>query len=184
MFNTTGDYTIPVAGKYKISLSGSSCGSVPSNGYWKYGGTITGTIYYNKGVSLTAKKVSGAGSAGAGVVLLAGGSLVLAAGGGGYCKKTSCYGGGGYIGGANWSSTYSPRPSGYSWDGTQGSYQGANKVGDGGSSYWQSGSQVYYGNGGAGYCRSSYTCTGTSNTSSSASISIIYCGPNSNSTCP
>ena len=165
-----GSYTTPAAGRYKIQMAAS--------------GTITGIVYYNKGVKLTITCPRGDQGAGSGIVLLAGGSPALAVGGAGSCW-TYCSGGGGYIGGAgNYYRQYNV-PSGYSWNGSQGANTEWSGVGTGKTITSKVGSQYYYGYGGSGYCGSGYSCSGTYGGSSGYVYPIItYCGPNSNSSCP
>ena len=147
-------------------------------------GTMTGIVYYNKGVQLTVTYPSGGGGgAGSGIVLFAEGVPVLAVGGAGWCPS-NCYGGGGYIGGTAGAGYRSWR-AGYSWNGSLGNSTARSGAGTGGYSYWNSTSSAGWAYGGTGYCASGYSCSGGYANSSGYVYPIItYCGPFADSTCP
>ena len=193
------------AGRYQIILYGEQ-----ARGYWNYSGCIDYDEFYAgggiltaykqlpKGITLTVKTVVGGAESyccrpcfnyrgGYGVVFFAGGSApALAAGGGGSCDE----GGGGYAGGSG------SKSSGYNWTGATGSsgvsYSAGKSMAGGASTTSCTGtSSRRYGYGGSGYCENGYTCTsgGTNTRSNSVAkgnvyVSITYCGPNSNSSCP
>ena len=166
-----GSYTIPVAGRYKIRMAAS--------------GTMTGIVYYNKGVQLTVSYPSGWGSAGRGIVLLAGGSPALAAGGAGWCSSgnavAQCAGGGGYYGGGAYNGGASNNRDGAGWDGSQKNYS---KSGIGTGLFRNRGTTCG-GYGGSGYCASGYSCSGGYGDSTGYIYPIVtYCGPSSSSSCP
>ena len=148
-------------------------------------GTMTGIVYYNKGVQLTVTYPrGGGGGAGHGIVLLAGGSPVLAAGGAATAGRTYGYGGGGYTGGGWCGSGLggSIQASGYSWNGAQGRSRSSSGAGTG---RYYSSSYNTWAWGGTGYCASGYSCSGGYADSTGYIYPIVtYCGPSSSSSCP
>ncbi len=180
--SSNGSYTIPAAGRYKIQVTGGTGG-----------GSYTATVYYNKGVSLTAHFLGGChlsgGSAtigGTGVALLVGGSPVLVAGGGGNLGGS----GGGYYGGCYCNGRYGTSNWSCSRCGASvvevGTRCSSETSGAGTGKYYynyKNGTTTYF-YGGSGYCASGYSCSGSYGGSSSASLTVTYCGPSSSSTCP
>ncbi len=179
--------TLPVTGKYKFDLKGES-GSYQEDGYGSSsslthpnglgkGGTLVSSKWFSSRANLQIRCIGGASngvrSGGAGAGLFEENSLKMVAGGGSHM----IYGGGGYNGGWSTMSNYSYR--GYSWNGNTGS----NKTTSGSGTGSYGGDYNAYG--GSGYCGSGYSCSGTYGTNVGASsVTITYCGPNSNSSCP
>jgi hypothetical protein len=203
-------FTILSNGKYKITVKGEGNYSIKhefcANGSYGYncerytaaGGTNVVEKVLDKNTILKFIAIAGAhvynrdswGWGGSGVGLFINGNLFMVAGGG--------LDGGGYLGG--WGC--SVEGSGYSWDGTRTSFNktyasGANG-GAGGCSSWDCNSE-HLAYGGSGYCADN-TCVSTYGTASQnrscwttnsnglpkgpGYATVVYCGPNANSTCP
>ena len=209
-------FTIPSNGKYKITVKGEAgrvqenhggvCGSGGGGYNCPWFSAAGGTNVVEKGLTKNTalKFIAIAGTpnpdrvavtSGSGVGLFLDGSLFMVAGGG----YSAGYGGGGYLGGCN---TAGYTGCGYSWDGSQTSFnmtyaEGAN----GGAGTWSSNSCGVLVYGGSGYCADN-TCVSTYGTAANVGTSpcfstnsnglprgpgyanVVYCGPNSSSTCP
>jgi len=163
-----GTYTIPVTGKYQITLMGEA-------GYWTVGyytwtgnsagGILIANTYYDADTLITLKGIKGRYVdsnyfAGAGVALwdsiVTTGAPTLVAGGG----VAGGGAGSGYNGGqSTMSNSNSYR--GYSWNGSLGSNTAYCSSAD--CNIGATGGRYYMGNaygyGGTGYCDSSYACT-------------------------
>jgi len=202
-----GKYKITVKGEagWVMENYGSPCpsgtGGYTCNYYSAAGGTNVVEKVLTKNTVLKFIAVAGGVSAlngsvaqawgGSGVGLLLDGSIFMVAGGG--CADGYC--GGGYLGGQG----HSAIGNGYSWDGTQTNFNTTYASGASGGASSGSTWSCQKTHGGSGYCADT-TCVSTYGTASTMAscwttnsnglpkgpgyATVVYCGPNADSTCP